>query len=466
MGGYGWSPEEEEEDLPANYVGRPGFREPGNIDLAKRPVVRNPDGSISTVRSASFNFGDGKETLIPTVADDGSRILSDDEAVAQYRKTGGHLGRFGSTGDATSYAKSLHDDQAEMYADKETLPPPMPPVRPGSSYDRSAALSRAHDRENSASITGELVNNITNAFTRKPVQGVDRSQLFAKQRAEMASEEGRARAAAESDPASEASQSYRAMVRQAMPEVADQMGKQFDRLTPKYGAAAFPFLKENWATARAAAKAKTDAAQRAEDQRLAREKEDRGYTNAKAVASITAGNKKAQEEYDRTQDLIKLADDQRKEFSKDADVVKYKDSAASVDILKRLSSDDTGASDMAFIYNFMKALDPSSSVKEGEYKSASEIGGITDNVRNKLRQFWDGGKLNAEQRASMVQAASGAVDGYRVNFDSRVRLHRQLATQRGIRPDDIGLPPDENPGGNVAPGQPYKNAAGKWVVRE
>lgn len=99
----------------------------GNIDLTNRPRVRNADGSISTVRSASFNM-DGKEVLLPTVSEDG-RIMSDDEAVAQYRKTGRYLGKFNTVKEADAYAERLHNDQAK------TLESPMakkhkPPHKP------------------------------------------------------------------------------------------------------------------------------------------------------------------------------------------------------------------------------------------------------------------------------------------------------------------------------------------------
>lgn len=87
----------------------------GNIDLTNRPKVRNSDGSISTVRSMSANF-DGQEVLLPTVSDDG-RIMTDDEAIDQYRNTGRFLGKFGTVDEANAYADRLHQEQEQMYAD-------------------------------------------------------------------------------------------------------------------------------------------------------------------------------------------------------------------------------------------------------------------------------------------------------------------------------------------------------------
>jgi hypothetical protein len=93
-----------------------GVVERGNIDLTKRPKVKMDDGSIATVRSMSFNE-DGKEILVPTVSDDG-KLLSNDEAIDLYHKTGKHLGVFDNADDATAYAQALHQAQDSAYSPK------------------------------------------------------------------------------------------------------------------------------------------------------------------------------------------------------------------------------------------------------------------------------------------------------------------------------------------------------------
>lgn len=105
--------------MAANKV--PGLLSAGNIDLSKRPVVKNPDGTISTVRSMSFNE-DGREILVPTVSPDG-RILSDDEAIDLYHKTGQNLGMFDNPDNATSYAQTLHNQQDQMYSPQKASKP-------------------------------------------------------------------------------------------------------------------------------------------------------------------------------------------------------------------------------------------------------------------------------------------------------------------------------------------------------
>lgn len=89
----------------------------GNIDLYNRPQYRNPDGSVSTVDSMSFN-DNGQEVLIPTVGFGayGQPVrMTDDQAMQRYYDTGEYLGRFNSIPEADRYAEALHNAQARLY---------------------------------------------------------------------------------------------------------------------------------------------------------------------------------------------------------------------------------------------------------------------------------------------------------------------------------------------------------------
>jgi hypothetical protein len=108
-------------DIPAQYplfsrtqatAKVPGMATPGNIDLTTRPIVRNADGTVSTVRTISYRNKDGKEVLIPTVVpgEDGKgKILSNQDAIRYWGEKGQNFGSFNSVKDADAYAKILHE---------------------------------------------------------------------------------------------------------------------------------------------------------------------------------------------------------------------------------------------------------------------------------------------------------------------------------------------------------------------
>ena len=100
----------------------------GTVDLYGQPIVPNMDGSASTVDSVGVEI-DGLEYLLPTVTPDGRHFTgptSVDQAVAEFRRTGLHLGVFASPEASTDYGAQLH---REYEAGKYRLRPAASHVR-------------------------------------------------------------------------------------------------------------------------------------------------------------------------------------------------------------------------------------------------------------------------------------------------------------------------------------------------
>lgn len=137
-----------------------GLRQAGNIDLTKRPQVKNADGSISSVRSMSIGTDRG-EVLIPTVSDDG-RVMGDQEAIDYYRRTGRHLGIFDTPDNATAYAEAIHNQQANFVPRDSTIRPqdwkqPPAPIDPLAPIDPKniALLEQKRQRDNEEAMAYE-----------------------------------------------------------------------------------------------------------------------------------------------------------------------------------------------------------------------------------------------------------------------------------------------------------------------
>lgn len=89
--------------------------EPGNIDLTKRKVVHNPDGTISTEQSIGIGTPKG-EAIIPTIDPTGHK-MDNQTAVDLYQISGQHMGIYKTPQAADVAATQIHEQQAQRYMD-------------------------------------------------------------------------------------------------------------------------------------------------------------------------------------------------------------------------------------------------------------------------------------------------------------------------------------------------------------
>lgn len=92
----------------------PGLLTPGTINPTV-PRVADAQSGPTAMRAIVTQDKDGHSVVIPTVSAQG-KALSDEEALALYRRTGDHLGVFATPQAATAYANTLQARQARGLA--------------------------------------------------------------------------------------------------------------------------------------------------------------------------------------------------------------------------------------------------------------------------------------------------------------------------------------------------------------
>jgi hypothetical protein len=97
-------------------------------------------------------------------------------------------------------------------------------------------------------------------------------------------------------------------------------------------------------------------------------------------------------------------------------------------------------SDIAMVFGFMKMLDPTSTVREGEQASAKNAGGVPTTIQNLYNTLIGGGSLTEDQRAGMMAQANQA---YQTQLQSYAKTRQQYQiTARSYNLDPDRVAPD------------------------
>lgn len=105
------------------------------------------------------------------------------------------------------------------------------------------------------------------------------------------------------------------------------------------------------------------------------------------------------------------------------------------------AKDPSAAGDLALIFNYMKMLDPGSTVREGEFANAQNAAGVSDRVRAYWNNLQRGERLTPEQRVDFMKQAGSLYADSAASYNSTRDYYADLAKQYQADPGRILPPP-------------------------
>ncbi|MGE8274539.1 lytic transglycosylase domain-containing protein [Stenotrophomonas sp.] len=405
----------------------------GNIDLTKRPRVKNSDGSVSTVLSFSTNI-DGREVLLPLVSDDG-RIVSEEEAIKSYLANGKNLGVFDTPEEADAYAERLHREQESMYVPPkggllgaDMLPGLEQSVMQVESGGNPSAVSPKGAMGTMQTMPGTLRDpgyGVTPARDQSPAEmervGKDYLQAMLRQYGDprlalaaynwgpgnvdraMQTHVGNVDAVLANAPAE---------TRAYVPKVLQHSGTQ-TAAAPQIG---FRPTKEPSQAERQAPS---------------------GYRYTADGGSLAPipGGPADRKNNPAPGDLAQAEQALRKEYS--SQIKTPQTVVNSYRQIEQAATNPSAQNDLALIFSYMRMLDPASVVREGEFATAQNAAGVPDQIRNAYNKAINGERLNPEQRTGFVSSARGLRDQAQQQIDAYREQYSGLAKEYNYSPERI-----------------------------
>lgn len=156
----------------------------------------------------------------------------------------------------------------------------------------------------------------------------------------------------------------------------------------------------------------------------------------------------------------------RQEYQRATD--EYRSARAGFQKVEAASRGDSGADDIALIFGYMKTLDPTSTVREGEFATAQNTGSIPQQVQAAYNKALSGERLHPEQRRMFAESARSQFQTYEQAYQDRTGEYISMAEQYGLNPTNVvGTQRGENrPTPRARPAQPAGTGANGNVLRQ
>ena len=109
--------------------------------------------------------------------------------------------------------------------------------------------------------------------------------------------------------------------------------------------------------------------------------------------------------------------------------------------IETAAKNSSPAGDIALVYGFMKVLDPTSVVREGEFATAQNAGSVPDAVRNMYNKALSGERLGEKIRSDFLQQARNIVESQRIMSGDLVSRYTEIAKNNKLDPNQVVFDP-------------------------
>jgi hypothetical protein len=106
-------------------------------------------------------------------------------------------------------------------------------------------------------------------------------------------------------------------------------------------------------------------------------------------------------------------------------------------IIETSAADNTGAGDIALVTSFMKMLDPGSVVRETEFATAANAGGLLGRLKSLATKVESGQFLSAEQRTEFQNLSRKFLDAARVQEQGVQQSYQAIVDNYGLNPINV-----------------------------
>ncbi len=106
-------------------------------------------------------------------------------------------------------------------------------------------------------------------------------------------------------------------------------------------------------------------------------------------------------------------------------------------VARASTSTPSGANDVALVFGFMKTIDPNSVVREGEFATAENTGGVESRIRSLYNKLLTGQRLTPEQRSNFLESAKQQVQQYIFSQEQLESSYTNLSESYNLNPSKV-----------------------------